>query len=192
VHPTSRKEGKPLSPDDNTDNREITDIIADIHAMVDPLFDAMEWAEDEIDAATRRHPAAADRIWRSFLLLRPAHPRMRTEVLYRSHCRELLDRVAAGQDTRPGTAAECCLALSETSLQVPLRTSAVGLYARMWRLAGLPPAPLTDASEHYEALDGELIDDHEAWLRHKLRQHWRVLPPPDDASPGRRQAGKAA
>jgi hypothetical protein len=144
--------------------------------MLDPLFDAMTWAEDEIDAATRRHPAVA-----------PAMPRMRTEVLYRAHCRELLDRVAAGEDTRPGTAAECCLALSETSLQVPLRTSAVGLYARMWRLAGLPPAPLTEGSEHYEALDGELIDDNEAWLRHKLRQDWRVLAPPAAASARRRR-----
>ena len=160
--------------------------------MLDPLFDAMEWAEDEIDAAKRRHPAAADRIWRSFLLLRPSSPQMHTEVVYRSHCRELLDRVAAGEDTRPGTAAECCLALSETSLKVPLRTSAVGLYARMWRLAGLPPAPITDLTEHYEAIDGELIDDNEAWLRTKLRQDWRVLRPAGESSPGRRNRGKAA
>jgi hypothetical protein len=151
----------------------------------------MAWAEEEIDAATRRHPAA-DRIQRSFPLLRPTTAQMRTEVVYRSHCRELLDRVAVSEDTRPGTAAECCLALSETSLHVPLRTSAVGLYARMWRLAGLPPAPLTDASEHYEALDGALIDDNEAWLRHKLRQDWRVLPSPEAASPRRRRPDTAA
>jgi hypothetical protein len=160
--------------------------------MLDPLFDAMQWAEDEIDAAKRRHPAAVDRIWRSFLLLRPSSPLMRTEVVYRSHCRELLDRVAAGQDTRPGTAAECCLALSETSLKVPLRSSAVGLYARMWRLAGLPPAPITDLTEHYEAIDGALIDDNEAWLRNKLRQDWRVLRPAGESSAGRRKRGTAA
>ena len=51
--------------------------------MLDPLFDAMQWAEDEIDAAARRHPAAAEKIHRSFLLLRPSSPRMRTEVVYR-------------------------------------------------------------------------------------------------------------
>jgi hypothetical protein len=160
--------------------------------MLDPLFDAMEWAEDEIDAATRRHPAAADRIQRSFLLLRPSSPQMRTEAVYRSHCKELLDRVAAGEDTRPGTAAECCLALSETSLKVPLRTSAVGLYARMWRLAGLPPAPITDLTEHYEALDGALIDDNEAWLRNKLRQDWRTLRPVGKSAAARRKRRKAA
>ena len=96
--------------------------------------------------------------------------------MYRSHCRELLDRVAHGADTRPGTAAECCAALSEASLRAPLHSSAVGLYARMWRLAGLPPTALTEVSGHYEALDGALIDDHEAWLRRRLRQDWRVLP----------------
>jgi hypothetical protein len=183
-----------LASDDIGDDPgdDVAGIIADLHGLLDPLFDAMAWAEDEIDAAALRHPAAADRIRRSFLLLRPAHPRMRSEALYRSHCRELLDRVAAGEDTRPGTAAECCLALSETSLRVPLRSSAIGLYARMWRLAGLPPAPITDASEHYEALDGELIDDNEAWLRHKLRQDWRLLAPPAATAARRRRPRKAA
>lgn len=168
---------------------DVAGIIADLRGLLDPLFDAITWAEDEIDAAARRHPAAAEKIQRSFLLLRPTHPRMRSQALYRSHCRELLDRVARGEDTRPGTAAECCLALSETSLRVPLRSSAVGLYARMWRLAGLPPAPITDASEHYEALDGAVIDNNEAWLRHKLRQDWRVPTPP---AARRRRPRKAA
>jgi hypothetical protein len=70
--------------------------------------------------------------------------------------------VARGEETRPGTAAECCIALSDTSLKVPLNTSAAGLYARMWLLAGLPPVELSNASAHYEAHEGSLIDDHEA------------------------------
>ena len=159
------------------DINDINEVIAGISSALGPLFDAMIWAEDEIDAAMHRHPSAAGRIHRSFLLLRPTQPLMRTAMVYRSHCRELLDRVARGEDTRPGTAAECCIALSGTSLLAPLRGSAVGLYARMWRQAGLPPAALTAASEHSEALDGSLIDDHETWLRRRLRQPWRTLPP---------------
>lgn len=182
VHPRSQKGEDPLTPDDDISNREITDVIGDIHGTLDPLFDAMPWAEDEIDAATRRHPAAADRIHRSFLLLRPASARIGTEVVYRSHCRELLDRAAGGQDTRPGTAVECCIALCMTSLAAPLRSSAVGLYARMWSLAQLPPVELTGNRAHYEALDGSLIDEHEAWLRKKLRQGWRVPPNVDTPS----------
>ncbi len=153
----------------------------DLQHELEPLLVAMAWAEEEIKAAQRRHPAAADRIWGSFGLLRPTQPLMRTEAAYRAHCRELLDRVAGGDDTRAGTAAECCAALSEASLYAPLRSSAVGLYARMWRLAGLPETALTDVSEHYEALDGALIDDHEAWLRRQLRQDWRVQPGPGAA-----------
>jgi hypothetical protein len=160
----------------------ITGPVTDLQHEMESLFDAMAWADEEIEAALHRHPAATDRIWGSFLLLQPTQPLMRTEAVYRAHSRELLDRVARGDDTRPGTAAECCAALSEVSLRAPLRSSAVGLYARMWRLAGLPPTALTDVSEHYEALDGALIDDHEAWLRRRLRQDWRVLPEPD-ASP---------
>ncbi len=86
---------------------------------------------------------------------------MRTEPVDRAHCRELLDRVARGEDTSPGTAAECCIAAAETCLHVPPSTTAAGLYARLWRLAGLPPVELTDASEHDEALEGSLIDEHE-------------------------------
>lgn len=154
----------------------LDDIISDLHQRVEPIVRALTWAEEEIEAAQRRHRDAADRIGHSFDLLRPTQPLMRSEAVYRSHCRELLDRVARGDDTRPATAAECCTALSEISLRVPLRSSAAGLYARMWRLAGLPPVELTNLSEHYEALDGSLIDDHEARLRRTLRQPWRVPP----------------
>jgi hypothetical protein len=160
-------------------------ILHELTTALDPLLSAVTWAWEEITAAGRRHPDAADRIERSFALLRPTDGLTRTEAAYRSHCRELLDRLAAGEDTRPATAAECCVALCETSLRVPLSTSAAGLYARMWRLAGLPTVDLADAGEHYEALEGSRIDEHEAWLRRRLRQDWRV--PPDTGTPPARR-----
>lgn len=163
---------------------ELTNLITGVQNELGSLLEAMAWAEEEIGAAAQRHPCAADRIWNSFALLRPTHPLLYNEMLHRAHCAELLDRVARGDDTRPATAAECCAAMAEVSLQAPLRTSAVGLYIRMWRQAGLPPVDL--AGEHYEALDGSLIDDNEAWLRAKLRQPSRVLP---DRS-GAAQAGR--
>jgi hypothetical protein len=158
-------------------------IVAQLRSGLEPVFRTMVWAEDEIEAAQRRHPNAADRIWHSFLLLRPTSELMGTEPVYRAHCRELLDRVVRGEDTRPGTAAECCIALCETSLKVPLSIGAAGLYARMWTRAQLPPVELTDNSEHYEALEGALIDELEAWLRKKLGQHWRALSDMDSVSP---------
>ncbi len=151
------------------------DDLHDLYQQLAELLPTIAWAQEELEAAQHRHRHAADRIARSFVLLRPTFTLMRNAPVYRAHCRELLDRVAARADTRPGTAAECCIALCQTSLRAPLRTSAVGLYARMWRLAGLPHVDLHDAGEHYEALHGTLIDEHEHWLRTRLRQDWRHL-----------------
>src|SRR5689334_4644816 len=66
---------------------------------------AMQWAEDEIDRATRRRLTDADLFHHAFTLIRPRDvgPRM-VEFVYRSHAAELLDRLAAGADTREPTA----------------------------------------------------------------------------------------
>ncbi|MEU7925068.1 hypothetical protein [Micromonospora sp. NPDC049107] len=166
--------------------------INELQDLLTPLFQAMEWAEEEIEAARRRHRYAADRIWDSFLLLTPTHDLMsRSEAVYRSHCRELLDRVARREDTRSGTAAECCIALCETSLRAPLHTSAAGLYARMWTLAQLPPIEMTDSGVHYEALEGSSIDQQEAWLRQKLRQQSRITATSSAAGAVPREAAAA-
>ncbi|MCY1144022.1 hypothetical protein OWR29_39015 [Actinoplanes sp. Pm04-4] len=156
----------------------LEDVIADIATQFEATQRLIGWAEDEIRAAQARHPEAAQRIWRSFQLLAPALPLPWTETVYRAHCHELLERAARAGDTRPGTAAECCLVLSQISLQAPLRASAAGLYARMWRRAGLPADVLDASSADYEALYGQAIDDGERDLRAKLRQSWRIAPGP--------------
>jgi hypothetical protein len=134
----------------------------------------MQWAEEEIEKATREHPDQADRLWHAFQLLTPTHDLMKTEFVYRSHCRELLGRVINAEDTRPGTAAECCAACCSTSELAPLTTSGTGLYMRMWAKAGFPDIGVE--GEHYEVLKGREIDDHEALLRRKLTQKDRKLP----------------
>ncbi|MFC8532065.1 hypothetical protein [Nocardia sp. NPDC057227] len=133
------------------------------------IFERMEWAEEEIVAARARNPRRADRIHHSFCLLNSHHDRMATEFVYRSHCRELLDRVATDQDTRPATAAEICCAMLQISLFSPLRSSAASLYFRMWQAAGFPEIPeITAASSNHEALEKDRIDDHEHFARRKL------------------------
>lgn len=132
----------------------------------------MEIAEQLIEDMEKEHPDDADLIWHSFSLLRPTHDLMhKNELLYRSHCREILQRVIDGEDTRPGTAAECCIACCETSLQAPLNVAGVGVYMRLWEQAGLPALDVT--REHHEALRGSQIDEHERMLRRKLAQSWR-------------------
>jgi hypothetical protein len=162
-----------------------TIIVAELFAEVktiESLFGAMGWAEDEIEQAQRRHPGAVDAIWHSFSLLTPVHPLMnRSEPLYRAYCREILDRVAAGADTRPGTAAEICCVASEASEKAPLTSPAFGLYARAFRVAfpdqQFPGDELGDGEymEHVEALHGAAIDDLEADARRRLTRKERTL-----------------
>ncbi|GAA3852424.1 hypothetical protein GCM10022243_17610 [Saccharothrix violaceirubra] len=135
------------------------------------------WAEDEIDEATHRHPTKADLLHHSFALLTPTHPLMATEFVHRSHCRDLLDRVAAGTDTRPATAAELCCASCEASQIAPLTRAATGLYFRMWAQA-FPHLPhASDLLPHLEAVDGDRIDDLETHHRRTLSIPTRTLGP---------------
>jgi hypothetical protein len=102
-----------------------------VTSQLGPIFEQMEWAEDEIAQAQRRHPARADLLRTTFRLLVPIQDLMRTEFVYRSHCRELLERVVRGDDTRPGTSAELAIACCHSSLMAPLNTVGSGLYLRI-------------------------------------------------------------
>jgi hypothetical protein len=147
----------------------------------DSAMRGMEWAEDEIEKAGREHPEHVDLIWHSFHMLAPTHELMMTEMVYRAHCREILARVIAGEDTRPGTAAECCIACCQTSQLAPMNVAGVGLYMRMWKAAGFPE--IDYPVEHHEALRGEAINEHERTLRRQLSCESRQLPDVIEHSP---------
>lgn len=138
--------------------------VTGIKALMAPI----EWAEEEIERASRRHPAQADALFHAFPLLIPTSHLMSTMFVFRSHAREILARVVAGEDTRPGTAAEVCCLCCDSSLVAPLTSAAVGLYARMWAKAFPQQPQMTTAIEHYEALHGSAIDDLEATTRRQL------------------------
>ncbi|TCC33872.1 hypothetical protein E0H75_42195 [Kribbella capetownensis] len=159
----------------------IADLFAEVQS-IESVFGAMGWAEDEIEQAQLRHPGATDAIWHSFSLLTPVHPLMqRSEPLFRAYCREILDRVAAGSDTRPGTAAEICCVASEASEKAPLTSPAFGLYARAFRVVfpdqQFPGEEIRDGAymEHVEALHGAAIDDIAADTRRRLTRKDRTL-----------------
>ncbi len=136
-----------------------------------------DWAEDEISRGQQRHPDVADVLHHSFSLLTATQERMATEFVYRAHARELIERVATGVATKPGTSVEVALSLMQASLVTPLNTTAFGLYLRMWRQAGLPDlgGPIEDLDGHYEAINASGIDDFEAIARRKLTKPSRVL-----------------
>lgn len=154
----------------------ITDIVQGVTDDLAGVFGQMEWADEEIAHASRRHPAQADTLYHSFLLLKPTHDLMATEFVYRSHCREQLERVAAGRDTRPATAAEICCACCDSSQLAPLTSPAAGLYHRMW-VAAFPDKPnfFAESQQAHEVLEGSTIDDHEGTMRRKLAVQDRTL-----------------
>jgi hypothetical protein len=132
----------------------------------------------------------ADVLFHSFMLLKPTFPLLiRAEVPYRAHCREILERMARGEDTRPGTAAEICCVVSEASLRAPMIPAASGLYMRMWDKAGLPEIEgFKDMGEAHEKLDGTSIDA----LEREVRRNDSLIPrlpqidliDPNDQRPG--------
>lgn len=143
--------------------------------FIGTTLEQIEWAESEIDAAITRHPAQGDLLYHGFGLLRPTHQLMATEFVSRSHYRELLDRLATGMDTRPGTAAEVCCACCNASLAAPLSSTAAGLYFRMWESAFPDIPPVTDRTQHHEALEGSSIDALEATSRRTLAREDRIV-----------------
>ncbi len=96
------------------------------------LFDLMGIAEDEISAAMVHHRAHARLLWNTFQFMQPGILDQYDSRLYRSHCREILRRIAlAGKFifqkrhekdhaiNRP-TAAECLIGVSEASFVAPM------------------------------------------------------------------------
>ncbi|MFH9731819.1 hypothetical protein [Streptomyces sp. NPDC017260] len=154
--------------------------------FMESLFEAMEWAEDEIVKAQIRHgeprPRPGERgtgpIWNSFSLLKvDGNEALLREPLYRAHCREILNRRAKGADTRPGTDAEMIVVISEASKIAPMTSAAACLYMRL--MARSVPefaqavGPQVDL-DAYEKVHGRKADEYEADLRHKLRRDDRT------------------
>jgi len=159
------------------DSSELDDLIASVRREVTAGLTTVEWAEDEIERAVKEHPEAENDLYHAFRLLVPtiSSPAWGTEFVYRGHARELLERVARGEDTRPGTAAECSIAMAEVSKQIPLHGAASGFYFRMWGQAFPDHKIWAEGEEHHEALYGSEIDDHERNARRKLSQPTRRI-----------------
>jgi hypothetical protein len=155
---------------------EITELFCQVQREVAEATALVDVAEDEIAQAIKRHPDAADDLFHAYPLLLPAivSRAWSTEFVLRGHCRELLERVATGQDTRPSTTVECLLAMAEVSKAIPLGGAAGGFYFRMWHKA-FPEHELSDRGPYYEAIYRGRINEIEKWTRKKLAIPGRVL-----------------
>jgi hypothetical protein len=135
-------------------------------------------ADAEVRRAQGRHPGQADLVYHAWPILIRPYWLPSVGFIYAGHIRELLDRVAAGQDTRPGTAAEIAAGLARI-LNLKFPHALAGLYHRMW-VAAFPDNLLYEGQDRaaawYEQDAGSEMDVHEAELRRRLRQPRRCLP----------------
>jgi hypothetical protein len=129
-------------------------------AALTDIFDLMQYAEEEIEAMAQARPEAAQRIRTEGFRYIAWHPGTQvTEAVYRAHARELLERLVEGLDLRPGTRAECLMAMSGASQRAPLNATATRLALDLFQqvfgeLAGdepLPPEPYAGAAAELHA-----------------------------------------
>lgn len=148
-----------------------TKLFDEIQGGLAGIFARIEQSEDEMDAAAARHPGEADRIYHSFLLFSETQiGEWPGEQIWRAHCREILERLVAGEDTRPGTDAEIAVVCMEASMRAPLGPGAVALYARVFRSC-FPEGYEQiwgDAKDHVEWTGGQHADDLERTARRRL------------------------
>jgi hypothetical protein len=151
--------------------------IGSVLAEGEAILDLAPIAEVEMEAARCR--TGSELPDGTFLLLQPTDLMEQVASwVFRGHCRELLDRVAEGQDTRSATDAELVLALRRLSVAEPLTGVTVGLYLRLFaRVFPGPVAQVPDDAVHdYQRVHGNDIDRQEAWLRRRMPCGWRLSP----------------
>ena len=93
-------------------------VLVQVQGKLKGLARLMAIAEEEIAALQAAHPDRSDELFDAFLFLYSRYPFERyLDDLYRAHCRELLARIIAGEDTRPATNAELLVVMFEHSWQ---------------------------------------------------------------------------
>ncbi len=102
-------------------------------SVVNSTFRRMDIAEQEIAAAQKHTPRCKVLINGVFQLACPSMVlHNKSDDLYRHHVRELIDRVIAGDDTRPGTRAEVLASMVDTSLDSPLNRAGQAVYEHLF------------------------------------------------------------
>jgi hypothetical protein len=126
--------------------------------VITSTFVAIEAVEEEIEAGMARHPARAHLIWEMFRLLGREHERMGpiNLDLFRTQCRQLIDRCGRGESLDEPTGIDLILGFSEVSLAFPLPASAERAYIQLWRehVGHLPE--VGDLDTTFEDLDYRL------------------------------------
>ncbi len=149
----------------------------------------MAVAGAELDARLATAPAWEAKRSDVHMLLRPTGGLSTMALeMYRAHVREILDRVDAGQDTRPGTAAECLAGLSTVSLEVMPNREIRAAIDLAWRLVFDKPAPGEPFLEEWPGQADETL----AEFRKKMAVADRTLTPKPKKKDAKKKGGKKA
>lgn len=136
------------------------------------VFGLMRIAEEEIAADQARNGFTSVDAFP--VLYPPPDMLMRADAVYRSHARELVERVRAGEDTRLGTKAEVLLAMSEVSLVAPPSENFAHLMERLFNEVMGPDVFVFDAAQPRESWPGA-SDDTLGELRRKVAKPKRAI-----------------
>jgi hypothetical protein len=176
--------GQPVSADlarrpGSMSDAELAELVGAVKFEAEAGLTCVAWAEESIIAAIELHPSAENDLFHAFTLLVPSlrSQAWSQEFIFKGHARELLERVAKGDDTTLGTAAECAIAMSAVSKVVPLHGPATGFYLRVWAKAFPDKRLWPEGETHSEGLYRDQIDEHERYVRAKLRQPSRRVDP---------------
>jgi hypothetical protein len=122
------------------------------------IFNALSIAEEELEG--RDLPGL-------FAILAPTEPLHRkSDVLYRSHVRELIARAHDGKNLAPATDAECLGMLSDLSAKAPLNANAGAVSKRLFRTI-FPDHDIFKDVDFQERWPGQ-VDEDLRELRRKL------------------------
>ena len=147
-------------------------------SIVSSIFDLMEVAEEVIAEFKKAHPNRADIIDRMFSIGIPGDLARYPVNLYRAHCRELCERLRDGEDTRPGTYAEICIAYCEASFAYPLNRNATAAYIQAFSyvMGEQVTQSIIEDNAHYREGDWKhAVNEQLTWLRKKLAKPERVV-----------------
>ena len=133
-------------------------------SILSSTFDCIEVAEKELRDESDEVANEA------YMLLMPKNEFHGLSLtIFRHHCLELIERVKTGHSTQPGTKAEVMIALSSTSLGVPLASSYAKLYTELFNEIMQPAEPMEVGQYDWPDEGFELLD----MLRVKTKQDWR-------------------
>lgn len=121
------------------------------------VFEQMQWAEEEIKAAEQQHMECWARVHDAFRYLAWKLMVGPCERIYRTHVREIIERVIAGEDLRRGTWAEVLATLSEASLEAPLNQTGLAAMVQAFGKVYSDSRLATPVMEPYPGAAAELV-----------------------------------